>query len=95
MARVNIAAFNREKLDAIIVNSAGCGATMKEYADLLDGDLEAVLFSAKVKDADGDYKPITTAAFSSSRLAPAAKIPAEPIQLWKDRLASGVFSASA
>ena len=51
MARSNIAAFNRERLDAIVVNSAGCGATMKEYADLLDGDSESVIFSGKVKDA--------------------------------------------
>jgi glycolate oxidase iron-sulfur subunit len=51
MARTNIAAFNREQLDAIIVNSAGCGAAMKEYADLLDGESESVAFSAKVKDA--------------------------------------------
>jgi glycolate oxidase iron-sulfur subunit len=51
MARANIAAFNQEKLDAIVVNSAGCGATMKEYADLLDGESESVIFSGKVKDA--------------------------------------------
>jgi len=51
MARSNIVAFNRERLDAIVVNSAGCGATMKEYADLLDGDSESVIFSSKVKDA--------------------------------------------
>jgi glycolate oxidase iron-sulfur subunit len=51
MARANIAAFKREQLDAIIVNSAGCGAVMKEYADLLDGDPDSFFFSGKVKDA--------------------------------------------
>jgi glycolate oxidase iron-sulfur subunit len=51
MARANIAAFAKEPLDAIIVNSAGCGAVMKEYADLLDGDPDSVAFSGKVKDA--------------------------------------------
>jgi glycolate oxidase iron-sulfur subunit len=51
MARANIAAFAKEPLDAIIVNSAGCGAVMKEYADLLDGDPDSVVFSSKVKDA--------------------------------------------
>jgi len=51
MARANIAAFNRERLDAIVVNSAGCGATMKAYPDLLDGESESVIFSGKVKDA--------------------------------------------
>ncbi|HXN09238.1 MAG TPA: (Fe-S)-binding protein [Candidatus Acidoferrales bacterium] len=51
MARANVAAFNREQVDAIIVNSAGCGAAMKEYAHLLDGESESVMFSRKVKDA--------------------------------------------
>ena len=41
-------------IDAIIVNSAGCGAAMKEYGELLAGDPEwaarAHEFAAKVKD---------------------------------------------
>jgi len=41
-------------LDAIIVNSAGCGSTMKEYGELLASDAQyrdkAAAFSAKVKD---------------------------------------------
>ena len=41
-------------LDAIIVNSAGCGSTMKEYGELLADDVQyrekAAAFSAKVKD---------------------------------------------
>ena len=36
LARANIAAFRGRGLDAIVVNSAGCGATMKEYAELID-----------------------------------------------------------
>ncbi len=51
MARANLAAFAAAPLDAIVVNSAGCGAVMKDYADLLDGDPAAVDFSNKVKDA--------------------------------------------
>jgi glycolate oxidase iron-sulfur subunit len=47
MARANIAAFPVEKLDAIIINAAGCGAMLKEYPLLIDGAEE---FSAKVKD---------------------------------------------
>jgi glycolate oxidase iron-sulfur subunit len=35
MARRNIRAFLGRGLDAIIVNSAGCGSTMKEYDELL------------------------------------------------------------
>ena len=48
-ARVNLAAFAREPLDAIIINSAGCGSTLKEYGHLLPGG-EGTAFSAKVKD---------------------------------------------
>jgi glycolate oxidase iron-sulfur subunit len=47
MAKVNIAAFPVEKLDAIIINAAGCGAMLKEYRVLVDG---ADPFSSKVKD---------------------------------------------
>jgi len=47
MARENIAAFPVEKLDAIIINAAGCGAMLKEYPLLVDG---AETFSAKVQD---------------------------------------------
>src|SRR5262249_41468332 len=35
LARQTIAAFERDRVDAIIVNSAGCGAMMKEYPELL------------------------------------------------------------
>ncbi len=47
MARENIAAFPIEKLDAIIINAAGCGAMLKEYPVLVEG---AEGFSSKVKD---------------------------------------------
>ena len=43
-----------DKLDAIIVNSAGCGSTMKEYGDMLADDPtycdKARAFAAKVRD---------------------------------------------
>ncbi|HZT44474.1 MAG TPA: heterodisulfide reductase-related iron-sulfur binding cluster [Chthonomonadaceae bacterium] len=43
-----------DSLDAIVVNSAGCGSTMKEYGDLLAGDPvyreKAQAFAAKVRD---------------------------------------------
>jgi len=38
-ARRNIAAFERQGLDAIIINSAGCGAALKEYPHLFHSDL--------------------------------------------------------
>jgi len=54
MARRNIDAFFAAGVDAVIVNAAGCGATMKEYGHLLAGDTyaeKANAFSALVKDA--------------------------------------------
>ncbi len=54
LARRNIAAFSGLGVDAIIVNAAGCGSTMKEYAHLLHDDPEwyerAVAFVSKVQD---------------------------------------------
>ena len=49
-ARTNLDAFAREPLDAIIINAAGCGSTLKEYAHLLPDDPRAAAFSAQVKD---------------------------------------------
>ena len=53
-ARRLIDTFDRANVDAIVVNSAGCGSAMKEYADLLDGDppwaARAAEMSAKVAD---------------------------------------------
>ncbi|HLH30759.1 MAG TPA: (Fe-S)-binding protein [Terriglobia bacterium] len=50
MARNNIAAFPVDKLDAIIINAAGCGAMLKEYPLLGDDITGAREFSSKVKD---------------------------------------------
>jgi glycolate oxidase iron-sulfur subunit len=53
-ARRNIEAFEKHDLDAIIINAAGCGSTLKEYGHLLADDPEWAArgraFSAKVKD---------------------------------------------
>ena len=53
LARRNIDALGASA-EPIIVNSAGCGAAMKEYGDLLSGDAEyaprACAFSARVRD---------------------------------------------
>lgn len=48
-ARRNIAAFGSSDA-AVVVNSAGCGALLKEYGRLLQGDPDAVRFSARVRD---------------------------------------------
>ncbi|HEX7859156.1 MAG TPA: (Fe-S)-binding protein [Verrucomicrobiae bacterium] len=49
-ARRNIAAFAKHKVDAIIINAAGCGSTLKEYGHLLDEEPAAQKFGAMVKD---------------------------------------------
>lgn len=53
-ARRNIEAFEKLALDAIIINAAGCGSTLKEYGQLLEHDPDwsdrAKAFSAKVRD---------------------------------------------
>ena len=54
-AKRNIAAFEAQGLDAVIINSAGCGAALKEYPHLFHDDPawegRAVRFSNAVKDA--------------------------------------------
>ena len=53
-ARKTIDTFEKENLDNVIVNAAGCGSTMKEYGHLLRDDPEyaarARAFSEKVLD---------------------------------------------
>jgi glycolate oxidase iron-sulfur subunit len=54
LARRNIDAFLAADTEAIVVNSAGCGSTMKEYAELLHNDPQyaekARKFSSLVRD---------------------------------------------
>ncbi len=54
LAVKNIEAFDAEHLDAIIVNSGGCGSHMRHYdrllADLSEYSARAVCWSAKVRD---------------------------------------------
>ena len=54
LARKNVDAFNTDELDAIIINAAGCGATLKEYGSLLQHDPmyaeKSKTFSAKMRD---------------------------------------------
>jgi glycolate oxidase iron-sulfur subunit len=55
MARANIAAFEASGAEFVATNSAGCGAMMKEYGQLLADEPEwrdrAKAFSARVRDA--------------------------------------------
>jgi glycolate oxidase iron-sulfur subunit len=54
LARRNIEVFEALELDAVIVNAAGCGSTLKEYGELLSADAawaeRAQAFAASVKD---------------------------------------------
>jgi glycolate oxidase iron-sulfur subunit len=54
LAREMIDNFANTHVDAIIINAAGCGHTLKEYGELLQDDSDyvqkAIDFSAKVKD---------------------------------------------
>jgi glycolate oxidase iron-sulfur subunit len=53
-ARATIETFERAGVEAIVVNSAGCGSAMKDYAELLADDPawadRAAALSAKVRD---------------------------------------------
>jgi glycolate oxidase iron-sulfur subunit len=55
MAKVNIAAFEATNASVVVVNSAGCGAMMKEYAHLLHDEpswsARAAQLATKVRDA--------------------------------------------
>lgn len=53
-ARHNLNVFDIDEVDAVIVNSAGCGSTVREYKEVLASDPryaeKAEAFSQKVKD---------------------------------------------
>jgi glycolate dehydrogenase iron-sulfur subunit len=55
-ARELIARFERYQIDAILVNAAGCGSSLKEYGELFAGDAawreRAEAFAAKVQDVN-------------------------------------------
>lgn len=84
LARHNIAAFERSGAAVVAVNSAGCGAAMKEYGHLLADDpawrSRAVAFSARVRDVSellADAGPVraTTARPTSAAVAVAVDHP--------------------
>jgi glycolate oxidase iron-sulfur subunit len=95
-ARDLIQTFERADVDAVVVNSAGCGSAMKEYADLLAGDpawaKRAERFSGKVEDfseflvrlgpaAERHPLPVTAAYHDACHLAHAQRITAQPREL--------------
>ena len=98
LARHNIDVFAPYNCDAIIINSAGCGSTLKEYDHLLRDDPSyaerARLFSEKVKDISefltniewnkgGGEVSRTVAYHDACHLAHGQKIKNQPRQLLK------------
>lgn len=98
LARHNIAVFEQYNCDAIIINSAGCGSTIKEYGHLLRDDpafaQRARAFSEKVKDIseflvsielnkDMGELPLTVAYHDACHLVHGQKIKRQPRQLLK------------
>jgi glycolate oxidase iron-sulfur subunit len=61
LAKANLAAFASEDFDAIIVNAAGCGSTLKEYPDFFEN-------SGQIHAAEGGNSSAARAAAFSSRI---------------------------
>ncbi len=95
-ARRTIVAFEQAGVDAIVVNSAGCGSAMKEYERLLAGEDgwagRAAEMSAKVRDlaefiaelgpvARRHPLPVTAAYHDACHLAHAQGITRQPREL--------------
>ncbi|MCG8353788.1 MAG: (Fe-S)-binding protein [Chloroflexales bacterium] len=93
LARRNIVAFEGLGVDAIIVNAAGCGSTLKEYGHMLYNTAwrkRAEAFSAKIKDvheflagielnrADLGALPISVTYQEPCHLAHAQRITTQP-----------------
>jgi glycolate oxidase iron-sulfur subunit len=95
-ARRTIEVFERAGVDAVVINSAGCGSAMKEYADLLAGQdrwgERAVALAGRVRDLTeflvelGPVAPrhplqATVAYHDACHLAHAQRITAPPREL--------------
>jgi glycolate oxidase iron-sulfur subunit len=95
-ARRAIETFERAGVDAVVVNSAGCGSAMKEYAELLADDAgwsgRAAALAGKVRDLSeflaeiGPAAPrhplaVTAAYHDACHLAHAQRITAQPREL--------------
>jgi len=96
LARRNIDALLEGDYDAIITNAAGCGSTLKEYAELVENDPayaeKAARFSGQMKDVteflasidlSGEMRPLPTSVTyqDSCHLAHGQKIRSAPRKL--------------
>jgi glycolate oxidase iron-sulfur subunit len=57
-ARDLIERFSREPVDVVVINAAGCGSHLKDYARLFPDDLRAREFAAKVRDVNELLAPL-------------------------------------
>jgi glycolate oxidase iron-sulfur subunit len=93
-ARRTIAAFERAGVDTIVVNSAGCGSSTKDYADVLAGDPQWAERARRLRFADfAEYVaelgpvaerhplPVTIAYHDACHLAHAQGVRAQPREL--------------
>ncbi|GAA4221668.1 glycolate oxidase iron-sulfur subunit [Streptosporangium album] len=91
-ARRTIATFERAGVDTIVVNAAGCGSTMKEYAEILEGEWADRARAIRTVDlaeylaelgpaAERHPLPLTVAYHDACHLAHAQGIRSQPRQL--------------
>jgi glycolate oxidase iron-sulfur subunit len=94
-AQRTIEAFEQAGVDAVVVNSAGCGSAMKEYERLLDGSDwagRAAALSVRVRDfseflaelgpgAERHPLPVTAAYHDACHLGHAQRITRQPREL--------------
>ncbi|MFF5211865.1 (Fe-S)-binding protein [Streptosporangium sp. NPDC000396] len=91
-ARRTIATFERASVDTIVVNAAGCGSTMKDYAEILHGEWADRARAIRVVDlaeylaalgpaAERHPLPLTVAYHDACHLAHAQGIRSQPRQL--------------
>jgi glycolate oxidase iron-sulfur subunit len=95
LARANVAAFERSGSDFIAVNAAGCGAMMKEYAQLLADDPtwreRAAHVAARVRDVSellaeagpvpGGALPVSVTYDAPCHLLHAQRLAAPPLRV--------------
>lgn len=72
LARTNIDAFRTHRLDAIVMNSAGCGAMMKEYGHYLKDD---PMYAAHAADLSAKVQDITEFLFTIGLRPPEREFP--------------------
>ena len=57
LARTNIDVFGSDGFDAILTNAAGCGSTLKEYGDILQGEEPPPHSAASAPKANARHAP--------------------------------------